>query len=177
MSKAALRKELNSFTREQLIDVVMAAYDSSPKAKEYFEFFLCPDVDKFLDKQVEIVAKELNKTKWGRCKARITVIRNAIKEFEAFGADTEHVAKLIYLSFRMTLGASGYYDIPEPLKKGIGNLGARYMRIAAENGFLPKALDDLKTSLKTLGTKSIRRMVEARLADEASELNIELLVK
>lgn len=172
MSKSALRKELQTFSREQLVEVVLNAYDSSAKAREYFEFFLKPDADAFLDRQVEIIAKELNRTKWGTCKGRISIIRNAIKEYRNFGVDAPHVAKLIYFAFRMMLGQAYYYDLTPALHKAIPEFAAEYMRIACECEALPKALDNLRKSMTELGRKNINREIEARLAEEAASLSI-----
>lgn len=44
MSKTALKKELDSLTREQIIEVILTAYSSNKSIKDYFDFFAMPDV-------------------------------------------------------------------------------------------------------------------------------------
>ncbi len=176
MSRAKLRKELQSFTQEQLVEVVLAAYDSSAKAKEYFEFFLNPDVDRLLEKYVDTIAKEINKKKWGMCKARISVIRNCIKEYEDFGADVEHQARLVYYTFRMLLGTSMYYDMSVPLRKGIGGLAAQYMAVASAGGFLENALKNIRSTLSQFARPDMRSEIEQRLVEEARKMNISNLI-
>ena len=50
MSKTALKKKLESLTREQIIDVVLTAYSSNKSIKDYFDFFAMPDVEKLYEK-------------------------------------------------------------------------------------------------------------------------------
>ncbi len=95
MSKTALKKELASFDREQLVEVILNAYSSSKEAKEYFEFFLNPDPEFLYEKKLDIVIKELNKSKRGYCKARVSVMRAAVKQLEDYGVGTEWVVKLM----------------------------------------------------------------------------------
>lgn len=77
MSKSALRKELDRMSREQLEQIILDAYDAKREIKDYFEFFLNPDVNKLLDKQLAIVAKELSRVKWGTSRARVSIILNS----------------------------------------------------------------------------------------------------
>lgn len=83
MSKALLKKELAHLDRDQLVEVILNAYSSSKEAKEYFEFFLNPDLEALMQKKVDIIAKELNRAKYGYSKARISFIRKAISDFIA----------------------------------------------------------------------------------------------
>ena len=104
MSKAALKKELENLSREQLIEVIGAAYSSSKEARAYFEFFLNPDADALLDNKIDIISKELARAKRGYSKARITVIRKAIRDFSSFGVGDEYVGRLMYAAIRMIAG-------------------------------------------------------------------------
>lgn len=39
MSKIQLRKALDAFTREQLLDLVLESYEASKEVKTYFDYF------------------------------------------------------------------------------------------------------------------------------------------
>lgn len=91
MSKAALKKELNTFSKDQLIEVILGAYSSSKEAKAYFEFFLNPDADALIQENIDFIFKELKRTKYGRSKGRISEIRRAVKKISDYGAADEHV--------------------------------------------------------------------------------------
>lgn len=65
---------------EQLRQIILDAYDARPETKEYFEFFLNPDVDKLLEKLDAKLRKEFSRTKWGRSKARVTVVKRALND-------------------------------------------------------------------------------------------------
>ncbi len=159
MSKAKLRKELEDFSREQLVEVILAAYDSSPKAKEYFEFFLNPDANQLMDKVLEGMIKEVNRTKWGVCKARISVLRKAVKEFAAFGVGPEKHAELLYLAFRLILGQAYYYEMPDPLRNGMLGFAAEYVTIAARNDFIESATTNLEKAITDLARPRMAKMI------------------
>ena len=59
MSKTNLRKELMTFTSEQLVEVIMNAYGSSKEARDYFEFFLNPDPERLMEKKLAVLDKEM----------------------------------------------------------------------------------------------------------------------
>ena len=45
MSKATIKKLLQSMPKEEIIDMVLEMYDARKEAKEYLEFFASPDED------------------------------------------------------------------------------------------------------------------------------------
>ena len=57
MSKAQLKKHLNTLEKPQIIEMVMELYDARKEAKEYLEFYLNPDENKELEKFKKIVLK------------------------------------------------------------------------------------------------------------------------
>jgi len=42
MSKFSLKKHLQSLTKEQIVEVVLDAYNNSKAVQEYFDFYLQP---------------------------------------------------------------------------------------------------------------------------------------
>ncbi len=172
MSKASLKKELDTFTNEQLVEVILNAYSSSKEAKAYFEFFLNPDADALLDKKIDIIAKELSRSKWGYCKARISVIRACIRDFEAFGVSPDYVARLMFATLRMLVGQYRYLNYGEPLLKGVGKLTADYIIYAHTHGFASEALADITrlTDEEGLGTPQMRKSVRDKALTTIEEL-------
>ncbi len=65
-------------SKEQIIEVVLDIYSSRKDAKEYFDFFLNPDVEKLLDRYRNLAVKEFSRNKRRWSKARITVIKRKI---------------------------------------------------------------------------------------------------
>lgn len=79
MSLASLKKELKSFPKDSLEDLVCSIYGKNKLIKEYLEFFLNPDEEKLLEKYQMIVADYMN-PKRGR-RAKIGKAKAAIREF------------------------------------------------------------------------------------------------
>ena len=50
MSKLRLTKEIKQLERHQLEQMILDAYAARKEIKEYFDFFLNPDVDKLIEK-------------------------------------------------------------------------------------------------------------------------------
>ena len=172
MSKAALKKELLTFTGPQLVEVILNAYDASKEAKAYFEFFLNPDVDKLLDKKIDIIAKELTRAKRGTSKARISHIRKEIKEFEAYGVGPEKTSELIYAVLCMLIGQYRHLHYPEALLKGTFKLTHDYIVHADSSEILETALENLRKIIenKNIGTASIRESVRHTMMNTIQEL-------
>ena len=95
MSKNTLKKELELLSAEQLRQIILDAYNVNSDFKQYFEFFLNPDIDKFRNNKIELIKKELSRSKWGVSKARTSVINKIVKEFIAYNVGTEHTIDFI----------------------------------------------------------------------------------
>ena len=46
MSRTKFEKLANEMTKEDLVEMVLALYDSKKEAKDYFEYFLNPNEEK-----------------------------------------------------------------------------------------------------------------------------------
>ena len=91
MGKLQLKKEIQALPREQLELMILEAYESRKEIKQYFDYFINPDVNKLADKYQLEISKEFYRSKRGYTKARITNIRRIYKEFQGFhpGFDKE----------------------------------------------------------------------------------------
>ncbi len=58
MSKASLKKILKEMDRDQLVELVLEAYDSRKEIKDYFEFWQNPDENEELQKTVQLLFRE-----------------------------------------------------------------------------------------------------------------------
>lgn len=176
MSKASLKKELEQLDRQQLVEIILDAYSATKECKEYFEFFLNPDADALYDKKIELIAKEINRTKRGMCKARISVIRKEIKAYASFGVDAEHVGKLMLGTLRMLIGQNRWYYYSDALSNGIFKLAGEYLELADENGFVSTALENLAAiyNFDELGTKQVRYRLRLQVENSAPNLALKL---
>ena len=82
MSKLRLTKEIKQLERHQLEQMILDAYAARKGIKEYFDFFLNPDVDKLIEKYKVAASKEFNRSKRGHSKARISVIKKLLKNLK-----------------------------------------------------------------------------------------------
>lgn len=90
--------------------MILDIYSLRKDAKEYFEYYLNPDVEKLYKKYEEIIFKELKRVKrraWHKeCAARPSVIKKAIKEFDSFGSGKEWTVKLMFSTVENALHIS-----------------------------------------------------------------------
>lgn len=93
MSKAQLKKQLNSLEKSQIIEMVMELYDAHKEAKEYLEFYVNPDEDKKLDEFKKIVLKEFDDDISRDPQCRFSVCRKALSDFKKLAPSTETLAE------------------------------------------------------------------------------------
>lgn len=178
MSKIALKKELALLDRDQLVEVVLNAYSAHKEIKNYFEFFLDPDPKKLAEERIEFIAKEINRSKYGRCKARISVIRDAVKQAEAYGIDDENLFHVVYNTMRMLVGTERYYHFSESLSKGTIDLAAKYIEVAARMGIVESALTLIDGwTRENLGRDYFRKRILARANEAVRELTQKSITK
>lgn len=90
MSRAKFEKLANEMTKEDLVEMLMALYDSKKEAKDYFEYFLNPDEEKAEKKCKTVFLKEYTKTGVRPPKGRISKCKKALQDFEALRPSLEH---------------------------------------------------------------------------------------
>ncbi len=125
---------------EQLQDIILDAYDARPEFKEYFEFFLKPDVERLLERHRTRLVKELNHTHWGRSKARVSVIKKAVKDFIGFRPGSEAVLDMLFLSLHLLGTTERYIDFTDTQTKYIRSLTVQIMDFADDNEMASSAL-------------------------------------
>lgn len=143
MSKLQLKKELKTLDSDQLRELILDVYTSVKPARQYFDFFLDPDVDKLSDRYMRAILKEMNRCSRSRCKSRISVIKATIKEFESYGPGAEHVLALWFEAVRLGLDNIRAYWCSEAFQRGIYRLAEDCLRYADSNLLLDKAVEKL----------------------------------
>ncbi len=95
MSQSALKKELSKLNAPQIIEIILDAYKARPEIKEYFDYYLNPDVGKLSEKAKKTIFKEYGRSKWHRSKARVTILNKTVKKFESFMPGSEAIIDLL----------------------------------------------------------------------------------
>lgn len=174
MSKLQLKKEIKSLSREQLENMILDVYDARKEIKEYFEFFLNPDVDKLTEKYKVAISKELNRSKRGYSKARISVIKKLIKEFASFQPGFEAELELYYyaVSYSLLVETSLYFS--DTLINGISFLVVQMLDYADCNCVADKTLERLLALVddERSGTKYFRNSLRSLLESYTPEQRI-----
>jgi hypothetical protein len=96
MSKAALKKELQSLTKEQLTEQILALYDTFKPVKEYYELYLHPQNENELMKKYRAtIIKEFFPGSNRIGQTRFSVAKKAIADFRALHPSPELLAELM----------------------------------------------------------------------------------
>lgn len=119
MSKTQLKKELKNFDREQLTQLVLDLYSARKETREYLEFFMNPDVEKLTDKYHTAINHELMRGTWRRSKARISTLKNFVKDFESFGVDAQQVVDMRCYLLTQAMLVESVRDLPPAFEKSM----------------------------------------------------------
>ncbi len=133
MSKTALRKELLRMDNGQLVQIILDAYSAKNEIKEYFEFFLNPDIDKLLEKHRNIITKELSRTKWGHSKARVTILKKAVKDFLGFAPGTKVELDMFFSTLSALAKAERYVHFIPSQEKYVADLTKQIIKYGDEH--------------------------------------------
>lgn len=147
MSKTSLRKELQEMTTDQLRAIILDAYDARTEFKDYFEFFLNPDVDRLLEKHRTKIVKEVYRTKWGKSKARVSVLKKAVKEFIGYRPGPEAVLDMLFLTLHLLGTAERYIDMGSTQIKYIKDLSGQIIEYADNNQVASIAIERIGNML------------------------------
>ena len=99
MSKAALKKELQKLTKEQLVEQVLDLYDKNKAVKEFYDFYLNPKKEQELaEKYKKIIYKEFGVGNFMRAGLKFSVAKRAISDFRDLQPSPEALADvMLYL--------------------------------------------------------------------------------
>lgn len=147
MSKIQLKKELANLDREQLVQLILDMYSARKEAKEYFDFFVNPDVDALYEKYQKAVEKEIERGKYRRCTARISRIRASIKEFASYDPGAEPVVNLMIYTIKAAVMIERRREISKPFFVGIGKMCSDVLEYGDKNEVYSYALKLLEIAL------------------------------
>ena len=95
MSKAKLKKHLQTLTKEQVIEVMLELYDARKEAKEYLEFYLTPNSNAELEKCKKAIRQEFFPTRGFSEKPSFAKCRKVISDFQKLKPEPACVADLM----------------------------------------------------------------------------------
>lgn len=175
MSKLQLKKELSALSHDQLVELILEAYSARKDVKEYFEYFLNPDEHKLLEKYQKEVAKELSRTRrGGYSKARISVLKRLIGDFESFQPSLTARVDLMLFILSFGVDAELYQWFSPPLAKGMEWVMLRAVDVAADNEDSERviALIDALLNSDGYGRRAFRRGLSESLREHLSHINL-----
>ena len=119
--------------REQLVQLLLDLYSARKEAKEYFDFFVDPDVDKLYEKYRSEIEKEMVRGKYGRSTARISRIKKSIKEFESFGVEKQSVIDLMAYTVSLSLIVERRKYVSTTFLNGMAWMASKMLEVADKN--------------------------------------------
>ena len=99
MSKPKLKKELQSLTKEQLIEQILDLYDKNTAIKEFYDFYLNPrNENELAEKYKKLIRKEFNVEHPERGNEKFSIAKKAISDFKSLQPSPEALAEvMLYL--------------------------------------------------------------------------------
>lgn len=164
MGKLQLKRELAGMSHEEIVQVVLDAYSARKEVREYFDFFINPDIDKLMEKTLARIDRELMRGKHGRSTARITVVRRAIKEFSSLDPGPEYVRDIMLETLRRILLRERMVYFKEAFEKGTRKLIDDIVAYADAHAMADTTLERLNAIARdhALGTASFRNRLLLR---------------
>lgn len=93
MSKAQLKKHLNTLDKSQIIKMVMELYDARKEARDYLDYYVNPNESNELEKFKKIVLKEFDDDISRDPQCRFSVCRKALSDFKKLAPSTENAGR------------------------------------------------------------------------------------
>lgn len=137
MSTNRLKKHLQSLTKEQIVEVVLDAYDNSKAVQEYFDFYLQPNEKEKIKKYKAIIEKEFGVKNPMRAGLRYSVAKKAISDFASLKPSPDALADLMLsLPEAACRFTREFGDMDEPFYNGAANNFKRALDFMAKHGLL-----------------------------------------
>ncbi len=160
MSKIKLKKELSEMSQDQLLQIILEAYDSRKEIKEYFEFFLNPDIDTVARKTKTAIEKELNRVRRYYSKARVTVVKKLLAVFAGYKPTPELMLEVMIETLAMIARVEYNFNISEALYKFSQNLTSEIVGLANENELAKETVERINMMVNSFKVSNyFRRLV------------------
>ena len=95
MSKSTIKKLLLSMTKAEIIEMVLELYSARKEAKEYLEFYACPDEKGKLKEYKSVICEEFYPKKRREPQTRFSVCRKAVADFKKLKPSPDALAELM----------------------------------------------------------------------------------
>lgn len=139
MSKFSLKKYLQSLTKEQIVEVMLDAYDNSKAVQEYFDFYLQPNEKEKIKKYKAIIEKEFGVKNPMKAGLKFSVAKKAISEFASLNPSPEALADvMLTLPEAACLFTYEFGDMDEPFYNAAYNNFKRAMDFICKHGLLDR---------------------------------------
>lgn len=134
--------------RSQLVEIILDLYSNRPEAKEYFEFFLYPDIAKLRDKVIVKAQKEIARTKRGSySRMRISKIKALDRYFASFNPGSDEVLDMKFRLFNLCVLQSYYVYYTPQINKSVAMLVNDMLKFADTAGIFTSLMTKLRTYL------------------------------
>ena len=138
MSKSKLKKELQTLTKEQLIEQIISLYDTFKPVKEYYQTYLNPDnIDEMFEKYKAIIVQEFypNTKSWNP-KMRFSVAKKVIADFSALKPPPKLLADIMVTLCENTCKFTNEYgDMTEQFYNSTVNNFERTLKYLQKKGY------------------------------------------
>lgn len=148
MSKSSVKKLLKSFTKEQIIDVVMELYDARKEAKEFLEFFAQPNEESKVEEYKRIIEAEFFPLR-GDAKLRFSVCKKAISDFKKLKPSPTALADLMVYYMENACEFTGTFgDMWEQYYESVEGNFKRTLDFLVDNDLLAQFQPRIKKCLE-----------------------------
>lgn len=112
MSKSTIKKLLQSMTKAEIIEMVLELYSARKEAKEYLEFYACPDEKGKLEEYKSIIREEFYPKRRREPQTRFSVCRKAVADFKKLkqSADAHWKLTLTGVTFGKMYKKKGFIE-------------------------------------------------------------------
>ena len=161
--------------RQQLVDIILDIYAARPEAKEYFEFFINPDIVKLTDRVLDKAKKEIARVKRGSySRLRISKIKALDKYFASFNPGSDRVLDMKFRLFNLCVLQSFLSYYPPALLKSVSNMLPELIKYADASGQFTILLGRLERYLTN--PFQADRQLKKMIADHLYNLGIDIKV-
>lgn len=139
MSKTTIKKLLQSMTKDEIIGLVLELYSAKKEAKEYLEYYACPDEEGKLEEYKAIIREEFYPVRRRDPQLRFSVCRKAVADFKNFKPSKNAIAELMvsYMEWVFQL-AHEYGAMWEDFYYSVESDFDETVQYVAENGLWEK---------------------------------------
>ena len=139
MSKSTIKKLLQSMTKSEIIEMVLELYSARKEAKEYLEFYACPDEKGKLEEYKSIIREEFYPKRRREPQIRFSVCRKAVADFKKLKPSADALADLMvsYMEWA-TQFTHDYGDMWEQYYDSVESNFDKTVKYIATNGLWEK---------------------------------------